>query len=957
MKKLLAICVAAVMAFSLCLAACNHESVTAAPESVEITNSETTLAPGTYQLTATVSPANASQTVTWSLIGTAAGVSLEGSELTIATTTRDGITFRVKAAAQTDPTVSDTVTFTVNNPAPPAIEISTEAELRSIVLTGNYILTNDIELTSEWEPLGVPEAEGAEDLAEGLSGTLDGNGYTIKNFKTAEGGYNKGFFYLIEETGVVKNLGIESGRETGDGLNGAAWNGVIAGSNRGLIQNCYTDVQVTMTGVPGGALAGSNHGTIENCYAVGPVTVGEGTHGSGLTTTNSGTITNSFVLDSSVNAAVGYNKVQDANIQKSESWMKTAQNYVDAGWSAEVWCFVDGYYPMLRHEGFTPPAALPVLNITNTEEFLDYNVEEQRTLQITYTLSNVADDSVVINLKAPVPGVSVSATGLVTLTSEVADGATFTVVVTSVESPTTTAEKTFTVSNADLNEVVEISSFDQLSALAASTNPTDMQRKYRLINDIDASVGWFNSPIAPTTGVDENEVAYAAVPFTGEFDGNGYTISGFKGGDGAANNALFGEIGEGGTVKNLTIAIGAQHRYVGSASAVVAAVNRGTIENVKVEGPGEVMGAETNWVAGIAFNNLGTIRNCISLVKLSNEGSYLSVAGIACNNSGTITGCFVDKTVTGISQILYAADETLDANCLETAAMQTASTFSAFSSEIWTVADGAYPVLNKGIISVEWIEITTEEQLRAIGADASSLGKRYILMNDIALTDPEETGNYWTSPIGSSENTPFTGEFDGNGYTISNVKNVTAQRNFGFFGYVSGTVKNLCIDTNGQLVTGGNSGVFVCKLLEGGTIENCMTKGEIRGDSTRYACGFCYQNNGTMENCIVLVVISHTEGSNVRGAFSASTSGTGTFTNCIYDATLAGSSTDPSTSTGAVKFYPSGSNNNYTNNDYTTEYLQTASNYDESWPSDIWSIVNGEYPQLIKGCTRAASAD
>lgn len=109
------------------------------------------------------------------------------------------------------------------------------------------------------------------------------------------------------------------------------------------------------------------------------------------------------------------------------------------------------------------------------------------------------------------------------------------------------------------------------------------------------------------------------------------------------------------------------------------------------------MGAGHKWVAGVVFNNFGTVKNCISLVKLTNEGEALGVAGIAYNNSGTVENCFVDKTVTGITQILGTADAELDANCLETAAMQTVSTYGAFDSSVWTIEAGAYPVMKKGI--------------------------------------------------------------------------------------------------------------------------------------------------------------------------------------------------------------------------------------------------------------------
>ncbi len=57
----------------------------------------------------------------------------------------------------------------------------------------------------------------------------------------------------------------------------------------------------------------------------------------------------------------------------------------------------------------------------------------------------------------------------------------------------------------------------------------------------------------------------------------------------------------------------------------------------------------------------------------------------------------------------------------------------------------------------------------------SNLAKNYILMNDIALTANFE-------PMGSAE-TPFTGIFDGNGKTISNLKiRKPSGDNIGFFG-------------------------------------------------------------------------------------------------------------------------------------------------------------------------------
>ncbi len=709
MKKFTTLLLAIVMTAALCFVGCKKpEEKTAPPESLTITNAQTTLTAGTHTLTAEVKPANASQAVNWTLVGSPAGITIDGNQLTIAVTAQNESTFKVKATAQTDPTISDMKTFTVDNPPAAAIEISTEAELRAIELTGNYKLVNDIELTDVWTPLGEPADDDSGIAGVGYAGTFNGNGFKIKNFATEGEGYNKGMFYKVENTGVIENLAIVSEKDSEgdyvDGLNGRAWNGVIAGKNDGTIRNCYTDVQVDSIAPPAGAFLGTNNGTIENCYAIGPVKIDDagGSHGAGFVNVNNGTITQSFVLETSVTAAISFNKTQNANIQKSENWMQTAQNYKDAGWSEDVWSLIDGYYPELKYEGYVAPAPKPVLNITNSEEYLDYNDEDQRELQITYSLSNVTDNSVTFALKEPVEGVSITDTGLVTLSESVADGAKFTVVVTSVEVPELSVEKTFTVNHADTSVYVEINTYEALEKLATENNPANMAKNYRLTADIDASEKAFNNVIAPITSV-ENDIGKATTPFTGIFDGNGYTISGFWGGEAKQHSGLFGEIGEGGVVKNLRLTIKGEprtNRYLGTGSAGIAATNRGTIENVSIEGPGELMGAETPWVAGIAFDNFGTIKNCISLVKLSNDGTPRTVAGIACNNQagGVIENCFVDTTVTGITQALNAADATLDAACIKTTAeLQNPDTFAGkFDESIWEIKNGAYPTLKNG---------------------------------------------------------------------------------------------------------------------------------------------------------------------------------------------------------------------------------------------------------------------
>lgn len=162
-------------------------------------------------------------------------------------------------------------------------------------------------------------------------------------------------------------------------------------------------------------------------------------------------------------------------------------------------------------------------------------------------------------------------------------------------------------------------------------------------------------------------------------------------------------------------------------------------------------------------------------------------------------------------------------------------------------------------------------------------------------------------------------------------------------------VQNLILDTNGILYTGTNYAVVA--QYNYGTIQNVMTFGEIRNTvGTRYVSGFIRQNNRVIKNAIAIVIISHDETDRFRGAFAVSTSGTGSFENAIYNAEVAGSSQMDNLSTGPLKFYPSGSNNNYIV-DYDTNYFKDASNF-EDWDSSIWLIVDGEHIILQPNITQ-----
>lgn len=150
-------------------------------------------------------------------------------------------------------------------------------------------------------------------------------------------------------------------------------------------------------------------------------------------------------------------------------------------------------------------------------------------------------------------------------------------------------------------------------------------------------------------------------------------------------------------------------------------------------------------------------------------------------------------------------------------------------------------------------EISTAEQLLGLAALTETQfqgwnygystfeGIRITLANDIHLKSE------WF-PVGSSETHPFAGEFDGNGYTISNIMiNERTSDNMGVFGYVTGSIKNLTV--TGSIASTGNNTGGIAGTLAGGSIENCISEVNVTGGCN--VGGIAGENvEGTVNSCI-----------------------------------------------------------------------------------------------------------
>ena len=146
----------------------------------------------------------------------------------------------------------------------PYIPVSTAEDLINVStnLRGNYVLTNDIDLSGiKWTPIGTDSAP--------FTGIFDGNGHkvshiAVENWVSMAGlfGYNKG---------TIRNLGVDANI----GIYGSDYMGCLVAHNAGTISNCfatgslmpyYDFSQGNMERYIGG-LVGCNDGNITNSYS------------------------------------------------------------------------------------------------------------------------------------------------------------------------------------------------------------------------------------------------------------------------------------------------------------------------------------------------------------------------------------------------------------------------------------------------------------------------------------------------------------------------------------------------------------------------------------------------------------------------------------------------------------------------------------------------------------------
>ena len=478
-----------------------------------------------------------------------------------------------------------------------------------------FSLANDIALTAKyWTPIAYS--------GDMFNATFDGNGHTISGLKLA-GALCSSYGLFARISGAVKNLNVQ-----GTAQGGKEYTGLLAGYNKGTIENCHAkgDVSTDLADC-GGLIGWSENGTVRNCTFDGSVTgtvpeergrctagligwIKEGTVSAcGSTATvsgiaanyngvggligcnNSGQIANCYAQgdvtgnrDDRTGAFIGYSHKENAdpiirNCYASGRANAGAGGGLVGGYSGSCWIF--NSYRRASNTGASAggfPVSLDVLKSQSAYYCWDFEniwVMEEGG----YPVINVRGDEETIEFEG-----------------EGTEDAPYLI----------KTEK-------------------QLYALAVEMAENRQQTHYKLANDINLTALYW-TPICRRTA------------FAGTFDGDGHTISGLSVNAWYTYNGLFSQ--NAGTIKNLIVTGTVKGA---SRAGMLAGLCTGSISNCR--GMGDVSGGhDTGGLVGELQGSLTT--SCFTGTVTSSAYSVGGLVGyLNGRNSGNISKCYAVASV------------------------------------------------------------------------------------------------------------------------------------------------------------------------------------------------------------------------------------------------------------------------------------------------------------------------
>ena len=372
--------------------------------------------------------------------------------------------------------------------------------------------------------------------------------------------------------------------------------------------------------------------------------------------------------------------------------------------------------------------------------------------------------------------------------------------------------------------ITTVAEFNELAEEAQSQNFSGLY--IVLGNNITVNAGTSSSWLTSFSGTKLTPIGTESVPFCGNFDGQGYTISGAymtqNVGGAGYGMGIFGVIGNGAVVKNFKIVNSCfvDEEWVG---AVVGEMKGGTIDNIYVSSDVYVKATVGGCVGGIAGGGTGTntdprvIQNCVfkGSVTATTTAGMGGILGLGQGKELEINNCLMTGTLScaagtenagGI--VGYNNYATTITNTVYAGSGSVAYPIGDFSNKALTIS-GCYSTSSEsnqykssatgsaGVMKMpsatnyytsgsgtagspyiidNWAQLVILAYETYFGTDSGFSGKYFKLNANITVNDGTASAD-WTPanallPIGNADH-PFKGTFDGNKKTISGVYIIT----------------------------------------------------------------------------------------------------------------------------------------------------------------------------------------
>ncbi|MBQ6005794.1 MAG: hypothetical protein IJL14_06070 [Selenomonadaceae bacterium] len=657
----------------------------------------------------------------------------------------------------------------------------------------NFKLTEDIRFAGDWTPIG--------EKFTPFKGNFDGDNHTISSFNFHRADHFGLFGYL--EGASIKNLKLTDVNIRGWFKVGAM---AIAADHGTQILNCTASGTVTspfmgafIGGVVGYIRGGS---TVDGC-------------------TFSGTIAGSDeFLGSFAGGISGYNNNSTIkNCANLGGTIKGANYGIIAG-NDSSGTFTDNYYLGTLAAGIISNNAAQIYNVT-----MPNGVTSNALVEIGGRKYIKGGDAT-FTYNGTDYTYTVTGDIAVTIQDDKLSFGKF----ESDENFLSTLEGDGSASNPYL-----IKTSDHMRQLASHVNGGNNYSgiNFKLANDINLAGEW--TPIGTSSG-----------KFSGNFDGDGHTISGLTI-SGDDNQGLFGYL-DGATLKNVHLT-GASITGKNNVGGIVGNANNSQISGCSVQGNitgsgnvGIIVGSNGTLTNNYYFGDFGNINTNgatriynITLPNGVTSDSFVQINGKTYIKGGAVTFSYSNDTYN------YTVNSDITVNIKD-------NKFYINDTDLGAV----FPATLEGNGSADNpYLIKTAEQLRQLAAYVN-IGNNCAGMN-FRLTDNITIAGNWT-PIGNRSN-KFSGIFDGANHTISRITINDATNYYqGLFGYTAGaTIQN--VNLTGASITGKNEvGMLVGYASDKTQISNCSAQGNVKAnDDNRTAGGIVGTNNvSTIRNCTFL---------------------------------------------------------------------------------------------------------